>query len=569
MKISPLAGKPAPPEMLVNIPRLVTAYYTQIPDAAVAAQRVMFGTSGHRGSSLETSFNEWHVLAITQAICRYRREQHITGPLFLGIDTHALSEPAFASALEVLAANGVEVMVAGNGEYTPTPAVSHAILTHNLGRTEGLADGIVITPSHNPPESGGFKYNPPHGGPAGVEVTSSIESLANEYLRKRLAGVKRIPLEAALRASTTHHHDFLKCYVDDLGAVIDMDVIRGSGIHMGVDPLGGAGVNYWPVIAERFKLNLETVRTEVDPTFRFMTVDWDGKIRMDPSSQYAMRGLISLKDRFDIAFACDTDHDRHGIVTRSVGLMPADHYLSVAIDYLFRNRKQWASTVGVGKTVVSSRMIDKVTSRLPRRLFEVPVGFKWFVNGLYDGSLGFCGEESAGASFLRFDGSVWTTDKDGIISALLSAEITARTGHDPGELYGGLERELGHSVFERLDSPASPEERKILANLSPEQIDCADLAGEKIESILTRAPGNNAPIGGIKVIAKDGWFAARPSGTEDIYKIYAESFLGMDHLEHVIEQAQALVSRALATAAERDTQPEKRSASETAVTRTV
>lgn len=567
MKISPLAGKPAPPEMLVNIPRLVTAYYTQIPDAAVPAQRVMFGTSGHRGSSLETSFNEWHVLAITQAICRYRSEQRITGPLFLGIDTHALSEPAFASAMEVLAANGVEVRVAGNGEYTPTPAISHAILTHNHGRAEGLADGIVITPSHNPPESGGFKYNPPHGGPAGVGVTSSIESLANEYLKKRLAGVKRIPLEAALRASTTRHHDFLKCYVEDLGAVIDMSVIRGSDIHIGVDPLGGAGVNYWPAIAERFKLNLETVRTVVDPTFRFMTVDWDGRIRMDPSSRYAMQGLISLKDRFDIAFACDTDHDRHGIVTRSVGLMPADHYLSVAIDYLFRNRRQWADAVGVGKTVVSSRMIDKVASRLARCLFEVPVGFKWFVDGLHDGWLGFCGEESAGASFLRFDGSVWTTDKDGIISALLSAEITARTGQDPGELYGGLERELGHSVFERLDSAASPEERKILANLSPEQIDRTDLAGEKIESVLTRAPGNNAPIGGIKVIAKDAWFAARPSGTEDIYKIYAESFIGTDHLRQVIEQAQALVSRALATTAERDTQPEKRPAAETAIVR--
>jgi phosphoglucomutase len=546
MTISPLAGKPAPPEMLVNIPRLITAYYTQTPDVTVPAQRVAFGTSGHRGSALETGFNEWHVLAITQAICLYRSKQHISGPLFLGIDTHALSEPAFASALEVLAANDVEVMIAGEGDYTPTPAISHAILTYNRGRSEGLADGIVITPSHNPPDSGGFKYNPPHGGPAGVEITSSIESLANEYLKNNLAGVKRIRLEAALRAPTTHRYDFLNSYVEDLASVIDMAAIRAAGIHMGVDPLGGAGVNYWAAAAERFKLNLETVRKETDPTFRFMTVDWDGKIRMDPSSPYAMRGLIDLKDRFDIAFACDTDHDRHGIVTRSAGLLRADHYLSVAADYLFRHRPAWARGVAVGKTVVSSQMIDRVTRRLGRNLFEVPVGFKWFVDGLHDGSLGFCGEESAGASFLRFDGSVWTTDKDGIIPALLSAEITARTGRDPGELYRELERELGVSVSVRMDAPASPAERKILANFSPEQIDCSDLAGEKIGAILTRAPGNNAPIGGIKVIAKNGWFAARPSGTEDIYKIYAESFLGPDHLERILEQAQAVVSDALA-----------------------
>jgi phosphoglucomutase len=548
MKISPLAGKPAPPSVLVDIPRLVTAYYTLIPDSAVPTQRVAFGTSGHRGSALETSFNEWHVLAITQAICHYRKRQNISGPLFLGIDTHALSEPACASALEVLAANGVEVMLAKNRAYTPTPAISHAILTYNRGRTEGLSDGIVITPSHNPPESGGFKYNPPHGGPAGVEVTASIESLANEFLEGGLAGVRRVRFENALRASTTHQHDFLNNYVNDLAAVVDMDAIREAGIHIGVDPLGGAGVDYWPAIAERYKLNLKTVRDEVDPTFRFMTLDWDGKIRMDPSSPYAMRGLIGLKDHFDIAFACDTDHDRHGIVTRSAGLLPADHYLSVAARYLFQNRPEWAREVAVGKTVVSSRMIDLVTAKLGRRLYEVPVGFKWFVDGLHNGSLGFCGEESAGASFLRLDGSVWTTDKDAIIPALLSAEITARAGRDPGELYRELEREFGGPVFKRVDAPASPAEKRILAKLSPQQIDCATLAGEKIQTVLTRAPGNDAAIGGIKVIAENGWFAARPSGTEDIYKIYAESFRGTDHLQHILEQAETIVADALAAA---------------------
>ena len=538
--------------MLVNIPRLITAYYSQIPDAAVATQRVAFGTSGHRGSSLETSFNEWHVLAITQAICHYRKRQNISGPLFLGIDTHALSEPAHASALEVLAANGVEVMLAKNSAYTPTPAISHAILTYNRGRTSGLSDGIVITPSHNPPESGGFKYNPPHGGPAGVEITTSIESLSNEFLENDLAGVRRVRFENALRAPTTHQHDFLNNYVGDLAAVVDMDAIRAAGVHIGVDPLGGAGVEYWPAIAERFKLNLKTVREEVDPTFRFMTVDWDGKIRMDPSSPYAMRGLIGLKDDFDIAFACDTDHDRHGIVTRSTGLLPADHYLSVAIRYLFQNRPKWTSEVAVGKTVVSSRMIDLVTAKLGRRLYEVPVGFKWFVDGLHNGSLGFCGEESAGASFLRFDGSVWTTDKDGIVPALLSAEITARTSRDPGELYSELEREFGGPVFKRVDAPASPAEKRILGKLSPQQIDCSNLAGEKILTVLTRAPGNDAPIGGIKVIAESGWFAARPSGTEDIYKIYAESFRGMDHLQHILEQAETIVADALGAASRDD-----------------
>lgn len=555
MSISPLAGKPAQPEMLLNVPRLVTAYYTQIPDWSVPSQRVAFGTSGHRGSSLETSFNEWHVLAITQAICLYRKRQNITGPLFLGIDTHALSEPAYASALEVLAANEVEVMVAGSGEYTPTPAVSHAILTYNRGRSAGLSDGIVISPSHNPPESGGFKYNPPHGGPAGVEVTAWIESTSNGFLKENLSGVKRMRFESALRAATTHRYDFLGTYVNDLENVLDMTVIRSANIRMGVDPLGGAGVGYWSAIAEHYGLDLDVVNNTVDPAFRFMTLDWDGKIRMDPSSPYAMRGLLDLKDRFDIAFACDTDHDRHGIVTPSSGLLPADHYLSVAVHYLFQNRPKWGKEVAVGKTVVSSRMIDRVTAKLGRRLYEAPVGFKWFVDGLHNGSLGFCGEESAGASFLRFDGTVWTTDKDGIIAALLSAEITARAGRDPGEIYLDLEQEFGRSEFKRIDAPASPHEKSILAKLSPKQIGFAELADEKIKTILTQAPGNGASIGGIKVIADNGWFAARPSGTENIYKIYAESFLGSDHLHRILDEAQTIVGDALATA--RNAEPEQ------------
>ncbi len=545
-KINPLAGKPAQPSMLVNVAKLVTAYYTQVPDWSVPAQRVAFGTSGHRGSALEASFNESHVLAITQSICQYRKQQNISGPLFLGIDTHALSEPAFASALEVLAANDVEVMVAKNGEYTPTPAVSHAILTYNRGRTQGFSDGIVITPSHNPPESGGFKYNPPHGGPAGVEVTAGIESMSNEFLKNDLIGVKRKRFEKALRAPTTHQHDFLNTYVGDLGSVIDMDAIRTAHIHMGVDPLGGAGIHYWGAIKDRYGLNLAVVNEIIDPTFRFMTLDWDGKIRMDPSSPYAMHGLIDLKDRFDIAFACDTDHDRHGIVTRSEGLLPADHYLSVAIHYLFQYRPKWSIDAAVAKTVVSSQMIDRVAAKLGRKLYEAPVGFKWFVDGLRDGSLGFCGEESAGASFLRLDGTVWTTDKDGIIPALLAAEITSRLGRDPGEIYRELEREFGEFLSERVDAPATPEEKKILAKLSPQQIRSPDLAGEKIQAVLTQAPGNQAPIGGIKVIAKNGWFAARPSGTEDIYKIYAESFRGADHLHRILEEAQTLVGDALA-----------------------
>lgn len=550
MHINPLPGKPAPPAMLANIPKLVTAYYTGIPDSSAPTQRVAFGTSGHRGSSFEVSFNEWHVLAISQAICDYRKRQGISGPLFLGIDTHALSEPASASALEVLAANGVDVMLAENDEYTPTPAISHAILSYNKGRTEGFADGIVITPSHNPPDSGGFKYNPPNGGPADVGVTGWIEARANELLQDGLQGVKRMPFETALRAATTHRHDYLNAYVSDLGKVLDMDAIRGAHIGMGVDPLGGAGVHYWAAIAERHGLNLTVVNEVVDPTFQFMSVDWDGRIRMDPSSPHAMRNLIGLKDRFDIAFACDTDHDRHGIVTRSTGLLPPNHYLSVAIQYLFQHRPKWSKAAAVGKTVVSSQLIDRVAAKLGRALYEVPVGFKWFVDGLLDGSLGFGGEESAGASFLRLDGSVWTTDKDGIVPALLAAEITARMSRDPGELYRALTHEFGEPVYDRVEAPATPEQKKLLARLSPRQIRSADLAGEKIHTILSHAPGNGAPIGGLKVLAENGWFAARPSGTENIYKIYAESFRGTDHLRHILGEAQTMVGDALATAPE-------------------
>jgi phosphoglucomutase len=546
MKTSPLAGKPVTPAMLVNVPRLITAYYSNLPDPASPAQRVAFGTSGHRGSALENSFNEWHVLAITQAICDYRKHQGIAGPLFLGIDTHALSEPAFASALEVLAANGVDVMLADQDEYTPTPVISHAILTYNRGRDSGLADGIVITPSHNPPDSGGFKYNPPNGGPADKDATGWIETHANGLLEKSLQGVKRMTFEQARRAATTHRHDFLNAYVNDLGSVLDMESIRGANISMGVDPLGGAGVHYWEPIAERYGLNLTVVNKYVDPTFRFMTLDWDGQIRMDPSSSYAMQSLISLKDKFDIAFACDTDHDRHGIVTKHAGLLPPNHYLAVAIDYLFQHRPGWRKDAAVGKTVVSSQMIDRVAAKLGRMLYEVPVGFKWFVNGLYDGSLGFGGEESAGASFVRMDGSVWTTDKDGIVPALLSAEITARMGRDPGEIYRELAREFGDPVYDRVDAPATPAQKQVLAQLSPQQVKSTNLAGEKIQRILTQAPGNGALLGGLKVVAENGWFAARPSGTEDIYKIYAESFLGADHLVRIQEEAQTIVSAALA-----------------------
>jgi phosphoglucomutase len=548
MKVSPLAGKPATPELLVNVPRLVTAYYTDVPDTSVPAQRIAFGTSGHRGSSFAKSFNEAHVLAITQAICQYRKERHIDGPLFLGIDTHALSVPAFSSALEVLAANNVDVMIAENGEYTPTPAVSHAILSWNRGRDTGFADGIVITPSHNPPDEGGFKYNPPNGGPADSGVTRWIETKANAFLESNLQGVNRMGFEKALRASTTHTHDFLHAYVDDLGYVIDMDAIRSAAIRIGVDPLGGAGVHYWDAIAERYALDMTTVNDEVDATFRFMTVDWDGRIRMDPSSRYAMQKVIGLKDRFDIAFACDTDHDRHGIVTRSAGLLPPNHYLAVAIHYLFQHRPKWSEASAVGKTIVSSGIIDRVSVKLGRTLYEVPVGFKWFVDGLLDGALGFGGEESAGASFLRLDGSVWTTDKDGIVPCLLSAEITARSGRDPGEIYRELARELGDSAYERIDAPATSQQKEILGRLSPQQVRSRELAGEKIQAVLTHAPGNNAPIGGLKVVAENGWFAARPSGTEEIFKIYAESFRGGEHLRNIVKEAQTIISDALAAA---------------------
>ncbi|HYJ39851.1 MAG TPA: phosphoglucomutase (alpha-D-glucose-1,6-bisphosphate-dependent) [Steroidobacteraceae bacterium] len=544
--INPLAGKLAPANMLVDLPKLITAYYSERPDPSVAAQRVAFGTSGHRGVSFQASFNEWHVLAMTQAICTYRKQQGITGPLFLGFDTHALSAPAFASSLEVLAANEVEVMIAKGDEYTPTPALSHAILTYNHGRTSALADGIVITPSHNPPDSGGFKYNPPNGGPADTQITGWVQDEANRLLAASLSGVKRITLAKARAASTTHPHDYLHTYVRDLANVIDMDVIRGANIRMGVDPLGGAGVHYWAAIADLYKLSLTVVNDAVDATFRFMTVDWDGKIRMDPSSPHAMNGLIGLKDRFDIAFACDTDHDRHGIVTRSAGLLPPNHYLAVSIDYLFRNRPGWRADAGIGKTVVSSQIIDHVAARLGRRLFEVPVGFKWFVDGLFDGSLGFVGEESAGASFLRRDGKVWTTDKDGIAPALLSAEMTARTGRDPGEAYRELTRAFGEPLFERIDAAATPAQKKLLANLKPEQIKSKELAGGKIQSILTSAPGNGAGIGGLKVVADGGWFAARPSGTEDVYKIYAESYRNGEHLRAVQAEAQAIVTEAIA-----------------------
>jgi phosphoglucomutase len=545
-RINPLAGHPAPAASLVDVPRLITAYYSERPDPGIAAQRVAFGTSGHRGSSFEVGFNEFHVLAISQAICEYRRQQNIDGPLFIGCDTHALSAPAFASALEVLAANGVEVMVSAADEYTPTPAVSHAVLTYNHGRETGFADGIVITPSHNPPDSGGFKYNPPNGGPADSDVTRWIETRANELLKSGADAVKRIAFAAARRAATTHAHDYVQNYVSDLGAIVDMDVIRSSGIRMGVDPLGGAGVHYWARIAELYALDLTVVNTEVDPTFRFMTLDWDGKIRMDPSSSYAMQRLIGLKDKFDIAFGCDTDHDRHGIVTASSGLMPPNHYLAVSIDYLFRHRTRWRADAAVGKTVVSSAMIDRVAHRLGRTLYEVPVGFKWYVNGLVDGSVGFGGEESAGASFSRIDGSVWTTDKDGMAPALLSAEITARTGKDPGQAYQILTRELGAVFTNRQDAPANAAQKQKLGKLDRQQVKITELAGDPIDQILTTAPGNGAAIGGVKVSSRGGWFAARPSGTEDIYKIYAESFHDEAHLSRLIAEAQRIVDAALA-----------------------
>ncbi|HEV2398192.1 MAG TPA: phosphoglucomutase (alpha-D-glucose-1,6-bisphosphate-dependent) [Candidatus Sulfotelmatobacter sp.] len=549
MKVNAAAGRPADLSMLVNVPKLVTAYYALRPDPSEPKQCVLFGTSGHRGSAFDVSFNEWHILAITQAICDYRKVQKIDGPLFLGIDTHALSEPAFASALEVLAANSINVMLAEGTAYTPTPAVSHAILRYNRGRKSGLADGIVITPSHNPPADGGYKYDPPHGGPADFEITSWIETRANGFLRASLTGVKRIPFTQAVRAPTTHRYDYLHSYVADLQSVVDMDAIRDSKLALGVDPLGGAGVDYWPRIAERYGLNLTVVNQAVDPTFRFMSVDWDGKIRMDPSSPYAMQRLINLKDKFDLAFASDTDHDRHGIVTKGAGLLPPNHFLSVCVDYLFRNRKNWGENVAVGKTVVSSSMIDRVTARLKRQLYEVPVGFKWFVGDFLGGRIGFGGEESAGSSFLRRDGRVWTTDKDGIVPCLLAAEITAREGRDPGEIYRVLTRELGDPVYERIEAPATREQKAAIEKLSSSDVHVSEVAGEKVQRVLTEAPGNGKPIGGIKVIAKNGWFAARPSGTEDIYKIYAESFLDRAHLERIEEEAQTIVSDTLTRSA--------------------
>ncbi len=549
MRISPLAGKPAPESILANIPRLVTSYFALEPDVSIAAQKVSFGTSGHRGTSTDCSFNEEHILAITQAICLYRQSKKIDGPLFIGIDTHALSEPAFDSAIEVLAANGVEVMIDEQDSFTPTPVVSHAILTYNRGRKTGLADGVVITPSHNPPEDGGFKYNPPNGGPADSDITTWIQNKANEFLGDGLKGVRKISFAKAKGAPTTHRHNYMSGYIDDLGAVIDFDAIRSARLTLGVDPLGGAGVHYWARIADRYKIPLTVVSEVVDATFRFMTVDWDGKIRMDCSSPYAMQRLIALKDRFDVAWACDTDHDRHGIVAKSTGLLNPNHYLAVSIDYLFTHRPDWPSAAGVGKTVVSSSMIDRVTARLKRRLNEVPVGFKWFVDGLVNSSIGFGGEESAGASFLRRDGKVWTTDKDGIIMGLLAAEMTAVTGKDPGELYKDLTRAFGDPVYERIDAPATAEQKKVLAKLSPKDVDISELAGEKIVSMLTTAPGTTNSIGGLKVVAESGWFAARPSGTEDIYKLYAESFKGADHLKKIQAEAQEIIARTFKSAA--------------------
>jgi len=544
MPVHPLAGKKAPAELLVNIPRLVSMYYTHKPDVSDPAQQVAFGTSGHRGSSLNGSFNEDHILAISRAIIEYRSASGITGPLFLGMDTHALSEPALASALEVFAAEEVYVMIQSGRGYTPTPVISHAILTYNRGRTERLADGVVITPSHNPPEDGGFKYNPPNGGPADTGITTAIAKRANEILRNHRAHVKRIPFERALTADTTREYDYIGHYVADLENVVDMAAIAAAGLKLGVDPLGGAAVHFWEPIAERYRIAIEVVNTSVDPTFGFMTVDKDGKIRMDCSSPYAMQGLIGLKDRFDIAFGNDPDVDRHGIVTRSAGLLNPNHYLAVAIWYLFQNRPGWRKDAAVGKTLVSTSMIDRIATHLERPLAEVPVGFKWFVDGLIDGSYGFGGEESAGASFLRKDGTVWTTDKDGIIMNLLAAEITAKTGKDPAGIYKELEAQFGTGIYERIDAPATHRQKKILSRLSPEKITADTLAGEPITARMSNAPGNGAAIGGIKVVSENGWFAARPSGTEEIYKIYAESFKGKDHLKQIQDEAQAMVSAA-------------------------
>jgi phosphoglucomutase len=542
MKIHPMAGQPAPASLLVDITKLIEAYYDQIPDPGIPEQRVTFGTSGHRGSSLNAAFNERHILAIVQAISEYRKSESIDGPLFLGIDTHALSQPAFKSTLQVLAANHVDVMIAKHDEYTPTPVISHAILRYNRARKKGFADGIVITPSHNPPDEGGIKYDPPHGGGAQPSVTAWIEKRANELIENNMDAVQSIEFEAAMRASTTHRHDYMNAYINDLAQVIDMDLLRESQISFGIDPLGGAGVHYWEPIAHRYKLNLTLVDQTIDPTFRFMSIDWDGRIRMDPSSPYAMRKLVALKDRFEVAAGCDTDHDRHGIVARSTGLMPPNHYLSAAIFYLFQHRPMWRQDAAVGKTVVSSQMIDRVVCKLRKKLFEVPVGFKYFVEGLFDGSISFAGEQSAGAVFARFDGSVWTTDKDGMIMALLAAEMTARLGKDPGLVYRELTNEFGSPAARTIESKATRAQKETLKNILLSQINFKELAGEQIVAIQTRAPGNDAPIGGIKVITQNGWFAARPSGTEDIMKIYAESFQGEAHLQRILEEAQSFVN---------------------------
>ena len=541
MKISSFAGKPAEPWMLTSIPGLIAAYYTGIPDIENPEEKVVFGTSGHRGTSLKNTFNEWHILAICQAICLFRAEQKTDGPLFMGMDTHALSVPAFATALEVLAANGVQVMISKDDEFTPTPAVSHAILRYNKGRSSGFADGIIITPSHNPPGDGGFKYNPPSGGPAPGSATVWIENKANEMLLAKLKDVKRIPLAKALQASSSHRYDYLNTYVNDLNNVINMEAISHSGLKIGVDALGGAGMHYWEPIAERYGLNVTVFNKTADPTFAFVPVDWDGQIRMDPSSAYAMQNLIGLKDKFDISIACDTDYDRHGIVTGKSGLLPPNHYLSVMIDYLFQHRPQWPAKSMVGKTVVSSQMIDRVSARLGRKVYEVPVGFKWYADGLLDGSLGFCGEESAGASFARMNGEVWTTDKDGMIAALLSAEIMAVTKQDPGELYDGLSGALGTSYYDRNEAVATTAQKQLLDKISADQFKQKHLAGDNITSIITNAPGNGASIGGLKVSTENGWFAARPSGTEEIYKIYAESFESEAHLKRIMAEAQGMV----------------------------
>ena len=543
-KISKLAGKPIDPANLINVPRLITAYFAGKPDPSAPAQRVAFGTSGHRGSAFNNAFNEDHILAITQAICLYRAAQGTDGPLFIGKDTHALSEPALVSAIEVLAANGVETMIDEHDGYTPTPVISHAILTYNRERKSGLADGIVITPSHNPPGDGGFKYNPPNGGPADTDATGWIEKTANDFIKAKLKGVKRIPYEKALNAACIHRHDYITPYVGDLHNVVDMEAIRSGGVKIGIDPLGGAAVHFWEPIIARYKIDATVVNPVVDPTFRFMTADWDGKIRMDCSSPYAMKSLVAMRKKFDIAFANDTDADRHGIVAGSFGLMNPNHYLATMIAYLFENRPKWSERSAVGKTVVSSGIIDRVADKIGRRVVEVPVGFKWFVDGLIDGSFGFGGEESAGASFLRRDGSVWTTDKDGLIPGLLAAEITAKTGRDPAENFAKLTKKLGTPYYARIDAPATGAQKAILKKLTPEKVEAKELAGEPITAVFDKAPGNNAAIGGIKVVTENGWFAARPSGTEDVYKIYAESFVGEKHLRAIQEEAQALISRA-------------------------